>query len=160
MSQPNQISLTIPEQDLNEIKACIEKLNAKLLPLLKTLSPADRHELPKMGDKTIAFVQKALLHCQQNPDMVPQFMDVNEFAIDVKAIEILRAIYQPLLQLVDSISDTMILSGSEAYSASLMFYSSTKAAMKLRVQKAETIYSDLSARFPGKPRQVESDPAV
>lgn len=42
----------------------------------------------------------------------------------------------------------MTLSGSEAYSAGLMFYNSTKNASKSKIQKAETIYDDLAARFP------------
>jgi hypothetical protein len=47
----------------------------------------------------------------------------------------------------------MTLSGSEAYSGGLMFYNSTKNAMKSKIPKAETIYNDLSARFPGKARK-------
>jgi hypothetical protein len=47
----------------------------------------------------------------------------------------------------------MIVSGSGAYSASLKFYHSVKHATKSKVQKAETIYSDLAARFPGRPRK-------
>jgi hypothetical protein len=36
-----------------------------------------------MGDKTASFVQKALEHCRQNPDLVPQFLNVDELAVDV-----------------------------------------------------------------------------
>jgi hypothetical protein len=52
------------------------------------------------------------------------------------------------LQITEFLSDTMAFSGSEAYSAALMFYNSTKNAMKSKIPKAETIYNDLSARFP------------
>jgi hypothetical protein len=52
----------------------------------------------------------------------------------------------------------MILSGSEAYSAGLMFYNSTKNAAKSKIQKAESIYNDLSARFPwGKKANGETE---
>jgi hypothetical protein len=56
--------------------------------------------------------------------------------------------YQPLLQITDSLWNSMLLSGSETYSASLMFYNSIKNATKSKVQKAETIYNDLSAHLP------------
>ncbi len=49
-----------PESDLHEIRASIATLRGKLLPHLRTLSAQERVELPKMGDKTVAFVQKAL----------------------------------------------------------------------------------------------------
>ena len=159
MAQPNLISFNIPEADLTEIRASINVLTTKLLPLLKTLSPEERQELPKMGLKTIGFVQKTLEHCLQNPDLVPPFLNVEELTNDVKAVETIRSLYQPLLQITEALSDTMTLSGSEAFGGSLMFYNSAKSAKKSKVQKAETIYNDLQARFPGRPRKAEEETA-
>jgi hypothetical protein len=113
-----------------------------------------------MDDKSVGFVQKTLEYCRQNPDLVPQFLNVDEMTVDVRAVEALRGLYQPLQQITDGLSDTLLLSGSEAYSASLMFYSSTKTAMKSKIQKAETIYNDLSARFPGRSKKAEGDAEV
>ncbi len=157
MSQSNLVSFNIPEADLAEIKAAINVLTTKLMPHLKTLSPDERHDLPKMGDKTVSFVQKAMEYCQQNPDLVPPFLNVPELSKDVETVVLLRSIFQPLSQIYDGLSDTMILSGSEAYSGSLMFYNSAKSAMKSKVQKAETIYNDLQARFPGRPKKEEPE---
>ncbi|MGE5582977.1 MAG: hypothetical protein ACM3X9_10645 [Bacillota bacterium] len=55
-----------------------------------------------------------------------------------------------MLQITEALSDTMMPAGSEAYSGSLIFYSPAREAMRSKVQKAETIYKDLPARFPGK----------
>lgn len=153
MSQKNLVSFKIPEADLAEIQACIATLQTKLLPRLTTLSPEERQEMLKMGDKTVSFVQKTVEYCKNNPDLVPPFLDIDELAVDLAAVETIRSIYQPLLQITDSLSDTMSLSGSESFSASLMFYSAVKNAMRSNIQKAETIYSDLSARFPGRSRR-------
>jgi hypothetical protein len=158
MSQKNQISFSIPEADLAEIKSAIATLQEKLLPHLVKLSPEERQELLKMGDKTIAFVQKSLEHCKSNPDLVPPFVNVNELAVDLAAVETIRNIYQPMLQITNALSDTMAFSGSEALSASLIFYSSVKNATRSRNQKAETIYNDLATRFPGRGRSKK--PAV
>ncbi len=149
MAQPNLVSLNITEADLTEIKAAINVLTTKLLPHLKTLSPEDRMELPKMGNKTISFVQKTIEHCEENPELVPNFMDVAELTTDFQSVEALRVMYQPLLRVTEGLSDTIILAGSEAFSGALMFYNSIKNAMKSKIQKAEGIYKDLSARFPG-----------
>jgi len=149
MGQPNLVSLNITETDLTEIKGAIDVLTTKLLPHLKTLSPEDRMELPKMGNKTISFVQKTVEHCEGNPELVPNFMDVAELTTDLRSVEALRVLYQPLLRITEGLSDTIILAGSEAFSGALMFYNSIKNAMKAKIQKAEGIYRDLSARFPG-----------
>ncbi len=159
MSQTNLVSFNIPEADLTEIRAAIEVLMTKLLPLLKTLSPEERMEMPKMGDKTVSFVQKTLEYCRQNPDLAPPFLNLDELAKDVAAVVLLRSLFQPLSQINDGLSDTMMLSGSEAYSGSLMFYNSSRNAMKSKIQKAETIYNDLQARFPGRPRRAGAESA-
>jgi hypothetical protein len=156
MSQLNQIALDIPKADLAEIKADIQKLSAKLMPYLKTLAAAERMELPKMGDKTVGFVQKTLEYCRETPELVPSFLNVADFEADLRAFETLRSLYQPVLQINDALADTFVLAGSEAYTAALIFYNATKNAVKSKVPKAETIYSDLSARFAkGKRETVE-----
>jgi hypothetical protein len=155
MSQTNQIALQIAEKDLTEIKECIQKLQTVLMPYLKTLSPDDRAELPKMGNKTFSFVQKSLEYCRQNPDLVPQFLNVADFEVDLGGFETVRSLYQPLLQITDALADTMTLSGSEAYTAALIFYSAAKNAAKSKVPKAETICDDLSAHFPRNKKKTE-----
>ena len=159
MSSVNQTSIQITAADLADISTSIQTLQTKLLPYLVSLSPDDRRELPKMGDKTISFVQKTQEYCAQNPDLVPPFLDVKEFKVDITAYEQIRSMYQPLLQITDTMRDTMLLTGSEAFSASLMFYNSIRHAAKSKVQKAGTIYNDLSGRFPGRGKK-EPTPSV
>jgi hypothetical protein len=149
MSQKNLISFNLSAGDLTDVKNAISVLRTKLMPNLITLSSDDKKELPKMGDKTVAFVAKALEYCKNNSDLVPPFLDVNEFEIDVNAVESLRQMLQPVEQIFDSLNDTIILSGSEAYQAALIFYKSVKAAAASNIQNAGTIYNDLSSRFPG-----------
>jgi hypothetical protein len=157
MSQTNQTAVDISKADLAEIKEYIQKLNAKLMPYLKTLSADERMELPKMGDKTVSFVRKALEYCRENPELVPSFLNVADFDADLRGFETLQSLYQPTLQITDALSDAMLLSGSEAYTAALTFYNATKNAVKSKVPKAETIYDDLSARFAkGKREKAEA----
>jgi hypothetical protein len=152
MSQQNMISFSIPDNDLADVKAAIAVLKSKLVPHLKTLSPAERMEIPKMGDKTVAFVQKACEHCEQNPDLRPPFLDFQEFKNDVTAIAAIRSIYSPLSEIIDSLDDTLMLAGSDAYAASLIFYQTAKNAQKSDIHAAKTVYNDLSGRFPGRPK--------
>ena len=160
MAQQNLVSFQIADKDLGDIKAAIDTLKSKLLPSLKALTPTEKKELPKMGDKTTAFVQKTLEYCKANPDLCPPFLDVGAFEVDVKAVESIRNIYAPLLQIVEALDDTMTLSGSEAYTGSLMFYNSVKFGAKSNISGAKTIYEELSSRFPGKPKGTNAATAA
>jgi hypothetical protein len=148
--QHNLVSFSIPDKDLEEITSAIATLKSKLSPHLKSLSPDDRLQVPKMGDKSIAFVQKACEHCEANLDLAPSFLDLDEMKNDVAAYEQIRTLYAPISQLADSLGDTMLLSGSDAYAGALVFYQAVKNAAKSNVQPAHSIYDDLSHRFPGK----------
>lgn len=151
MITSNLVSLNIPDADVVAIKDAIQILNEKLLPHLKNLSADDRREIPKMGDKTFAFVSKALAHMQTNPTLVPPYVAVDELKVDLEAVETLRQLYTPLRQLADLVDDTMLLSGSEAYIAALAFYNYVKGAGKAGVPGTDLIYADLKKRFPGNP---------
>ena len=157
MTQQNLVSFVIPQADLAEIISAISVLKTKLLPALKVLKPEEKGELAKMGDKTMAFVQKSLEHCTANPELTPPFVDVGEFTTDVRAVETLRTIHAPMAQITEALNDTMTLAGSDAYSAALMFYNSVQLARKSNIAKAGTIFDDLSARFPGRQKARQGE---
>ena len=146
----NRISLTLPDADGTELQAALKMLQDKLMPLLVDLSPQDRRELPKMGDKTLAFVGKALDYAQANPQLCPPYLDVPEFQKDMASVQMLQSLLRPLAQAADIVDDSLMLAGSEAYAAALVFYQSGKSAARSKVLGAATIADDLGARFPGR----------
>lgn len=149
MSQTNSIAVSIPAADLAEIRGAIGVLRAKLAPHLMSLTPQDRQELPKMGDRTIGFVQKAYEYGTRHSELAPGFLDFQALETDVKAVELLRELSMSLDPLNEALSDSLTLSGSEAYQGALLFYGNVKAAAKAKAPGAAAIYDDLSSRFPG-----------
>ncbi|PKQ63155.1 hypothetical protein BZG02_10360 [Labilibaculum filiforme] len=149
MITKNQVSVEIPEADLVAVMDAIQILDDKLLPHLKNLSADDRRVIPKMGDKTFAFVSKAYAHMQANPNLVPPYVAVDELQVDLEAVQSLKQVYGPIQQLANLLDDTMLLSGSEAYIGALAFYNYVKGAGKAGVPGTDMIYEDLSKRFPG-----------
>jgi hypothetical protein len=160
MAQENLVSFQIPDADMAQVRTAITTLKVKLLPYLKTLSAAERHELPKMGDKTVSFVKKALDYCVSNPDIVPPFLDISALKVDANAVDSIRSLYQPLLQIVEALDDTMMLSGSEAYAGALTYYNAAKSAAKSNIAGAKNICEDLSNRFPGRSAKVADNAAA
>jgi hypothetical protein len=64
---------TIPTDVLTRTQAKIGEVAALLAPYVVALTSQERHELPKMGEKTIAFVEKATDFAYQNPNLMPPY---------------------------------------------------------------------------------------
>jgi hypothetical protein len=149
MAKPNLLSLNIPDQDLNEIEGAVETLENKLMPHLKNLSPEERRNILKLGDKAVPFVEKARDWVKENPQLMPPYGDVEELEKDLKAMKLLDRLLRSIRPIFNGIEDTLLLAGSEAYAEALAYYSYFKAAAKAKVDNAEEAYYDLRAWFPG-----------
>ena len=145
----NKHAQEIPVDVLAEAKTKISEVIAALSPYTVTLTPAERHELPKMGEKTYSFVSKAHELALQNPQFCPQFLDMDAFAIDFNDAERLRSLLNLAQQLESAIDDTQMASGSEAYQAALIFYNAVKQASSQSVLGAKEVYDELRKRYPG-----------
>jgi hypothetical protein len=154
MAQENKVSITLKPEDLKKVLDALTIVSGTLKPYLIALTPADRKELPKMSDGTVPFVQKTLEYAQTNAAFVPSYIDIKELKTDFDAVEALAQIFRPIEQLYFNLNDTMTLSGSEAYVASLAFYNSVKQAAKINVPGAKAIAEDLKMRFAGQGKKT------
>lgn len=148
----NRISLHLPPADLQAIRDAVQVLQDKLLPHLVTLGPGVRRELPKMGDKTVAFVQKAAEYARADATSRPTYLDLDEMDRDLGAVEQLQNLQRPLAQISAGLEDAILAAGSEAYSAALAYYQAVKGAARGGVPGVEAIVDDLARRFPGRAR--------
>ncbi len=149
MAQDNQISATLQQQEVDNLRNQVQSIRA-MLPFLVNLTAEERRTYPKMGDKTLAFVTKALEYARDNYHLVPPYLNVSEFEKDMTLVQQLHSILRPLRSLLESLDDTAMLAGSESYSAALTFYQSVKLAKSMNVPGIDSIYEDLQARFPGR----------
>ena len=122
----NFISSTISQDQINEIIAAIDRINAKL-PTLVSLSNEELSSLPKVSMKNIDFIHEVLDFADTYPDLVPSHIDVQEIRKDLRLIESISMILKPMKQLVKKLEDSALLAGSEAYIPSLAIYNSVKA---------------------------------
>jgi len=154
MSNANRVSADIPAAVITEVTTKLNEVRALLVPYLEALTPEERRTLPKMSDKTIAFVNKTETYTISNPEFAPGFMEVAEFAKDMQVVVELKPILDICEQLVSNLDDTSMLAGSEAYVQALMYYNGVKLAAKTGQASARPIYDDLSVRFPGATRKT------
>ena len=147
MANENKISIEIPDA---EVKLINEHLKAVTLILKKytiALSPEERRKKAKMGDKTIGFVEKVMEYAVSNPEFIPSYMKIEDLSIDFKAADVMTGMFRVTSQLSNELNDTILLCGSEAYTATLMYYSAIRQASKDNVTGAKTIHEDLKKRF-------------
>jgi len=155
MSQENLISLTIPAETMATINTSLTALNAALANvLLFNLTADERKAMRVMGDKSIAFVQKALEYAENNPALLPPYLDLPEAKKDFALAHDLYGILQQINTLQRAVEDTMMVAGSEAYDAALIFYNSVKGASRVNVPGSEAVYNDLQQRFAVKPQKT------
>lgn len=121
----NRIDAELSVANRDRIIDSIAQIRA-LLPFLIDLTPEDRQALPKMGDKSRAFVSGSLQLAQHDDQFLPRSFDVEEMRKDVTLAESLYPITVALKQLSEFVDDTYIQVGSEAYTAALVVYQSAK----------------------------------
>jgi hypothetical protein len=150
----NRIDTTLSQADQQAVLDAINTIRTKL-PFLIGLTPDERRDLPKMGDKSRAFVQQALTLAQQNTDILPRSFDVEEMRRDVELIESLQPIRQALAQLQELVEDTYLEIGSEAYTAALMVYNYAQTSGKSGM--LDQMVDQMGQRFARKARKSATE---
>ncbi|RUR84180.1 hypothetical protein ACF3DV_30235 [Chlorogloeopsis fritschii PCC 9212] len=151
------VSATLATKDRDAVLQAIATIKEKL-PFLIDLSAEERKALPKMGDKSRAFVSKALEAATQNPDFLPRSFDLEEMRKDVQLFEALYPLLLSLTQLQELVDDTFLAVGSEAYAAALQVYNYAKASGQ--GSGLDTVVEEMGQRFARKSRKGKSQEPV
>jgi hypothetical protein len=130
-------------------KQVIQKLKEveSLLPFIVDLSPDEIRSLPKLGRKSLKFVESALNYARQHPNFIPPYLDMNEQERDLQLTRQLVEILEVLNPLSEKVNDTCYAVGAEAYAAARVFYTSIKGAVKTGVPGVDVIARDLGRNF-------------
>jgi hypothetical protein len=157
----NRISANLSTTDQTAVMDAINTIRQKLNFLID-LTPEDRRTLPRMGDKSRAFVSQALTIAQQNTDILPGSFDLQEMQKDVALTTALEPIRAALTQLQELVDDTYVAAGSEAYTAALLVYQYARAGSKGAA--LDNLLDGLGQRFArksgGKTKPPTGDPST
>jgi hypothetical protein len=118
----------LPEQE-QQILQSMADIEAKL-PFLLDLSVSDRRGLPKMGDKSRAFVDHGLVLALQNGNILPRNFNIEEYQHDVQLVRQLESLVLAMRRLMKRLEDTYLAAGSDAYGQTLLVYQAAKLAGK------------------------------
>ena len=143
----NKINFSIPDEVIADVTSKLNDIINQLKPFLIALTPTERHDLPKMSDGTLPFVQKCLDYCQSHPEFAPTYVNFESLIEDMRVYQQLIPIYRLILPLENKLNDTTMEAGAESYITSLSYYNSVKLAAKADAPGAKAIYEDLKKRF-------------
>jgi hypothetical protein len=157
MAIPNRVSATLSQEDQDALLNAVATIRQKL-PFLLGLSPDERRALPRLGDKSRAFVTKALEVANQNPDFLPRSFDIDEMKQDVRLFDAMYPVLLSLTQLQELLDDTTAVVGSEAYAAALLVYGYAKTSG--RNTGLDGAVDDMSQRFARKAARTATAPST
>jgi hypothetical protein len=150
----NKHSQAIPAEVLAEAQQKISEVLAAMAPYIINLSALERQNHLKLGDKTLAFAEKAFEYAQANPAFAPSYLNMEMYTADMQDTTGLRVLLATLEQLVHGVDDTVMVAGGKAYNQSLIYYNALKQAAAQDIPGAKTLYNNLRERFPGgRPRK-------
>ncbi|SMD43048.1 hypothetical protein SAMN00777080_1624 [Aquiflexum balticum DSM 16537] len=149
----NRISIEIPQADLAAAKAALQQVQGILAPYVIALTPEQRKTIPKMSDGTEPFVEKVMDYAVNNVEFLPPFVSQEEMQKDWSAVMGLMPLLRMVDQIKDTLSDTAMMAGSEAYLGALSYYNSVKQGAKVNAPDAKAIYEDLKKRFERRSRK-------
>lgn len=153
----NRISASLSAADKDAVMQAIATIREKL-PFLIDLTTEDRRTIVKMGDKSRAFVSKALEVATQNPNFLPRAFDIEEMRRDLALYEALYPVLLSLTQLQELVDDTCMASGSEAYAAALAVYNYAKASGD--VAGLDSVIDEMGRRFTRRSKKKKAEVVI
>ena len=148
MSRDNRLSAQLEAGAIETIQQALATIRSQL-PFLVSLTPQERKELPKLGEKTVGFDEKCVSYMHTNPEFLPGFIDTAEVDKDRQLRAQLLLFSADLQGLSQQVEDSLTVVGSEILMADLAYYQSAREAARRGRAGAEGVYGDLRRRFPG-----------
>lgn len=142
--------ITFSKDDQKEVMQAIATIQ-QTLSFLINLSQEERRSLPKLGDKTRIFIQKAMEVVNQNSEFMPRSFEVANMQREVDLYEGLYPILLAIAKLHELVDDTYVAAGNEAYTSARTVYSSAK--VNGRGMGVDAVVDELGQRFSRKSRK-------
>ncbi len=146
---PNQEIIQVSSADDATIKAAILLIETTLTPYLHALTDSQRKGGVKMGDRSIAFVDKGDTYGKQFAPEMPASIKVADLSIHVNVVNMLSGYAKPLATILRGTEDTMMIAGKVAMETSLNVYAAIKQAAHNGVPGTQAAFNDMKERFPG-----------
>ena len=145
MPQQNLVEGSLTDANKQAVMDALAAIRGKL-PFLVSLSDEERRSLPKMGDKSTAFVQKAYDFAQQNEERLGPDFGLEDYTRDFELEAQLREVDTALELLSREVSDTLVALRSDLMVRSSFAYAMMKVLGKI-TGGFDDMRKDMGQRF-------------
>lgn len=157
MPATNYVHGVLTPEKLRELFTALRTIR-ETLSFAVNLTPEERGSLPKMGDKSIAFVQKAGAAAENNPRAIPASIDIPGFAGDKVLFDTLYPFVSEYRQVGELLNDTMLALGADLYTQALTIYGVLKVAGQ--AEGLDELRESMAQRFQKRPKADATLPAA
>jgi len=154
MATTNYISAELTAAQESAVMDGIKAVETQL-GMLVDLDPAVVRRLARAGDRSAAFVDKALNLATESPDILPGDFDLAEFRRDVELAAALTRVNATLTRLQERVRTTVMAAQADAFAQALEVYHRSK-----RTKRAgfDELTRQLAERFNRRPSKPASGP--
>jgi hypothetical protein len=148
MINDDLIQVTFAPEEKGTAKQALRTLLDIVSPKAPALSNDDRRTYGSVAELNKLKINKARTYMNQFPELVPSFIDRDEFERDFQA----RIDSEELIMLIEEalrkLTDMKIMLDYDNYQDVLAFYRSVRYSASEKVGNAVTVYNDLKQFFP------------
>ncbi len=148
MPLDNLISISFTAAEVTTLETSLAAIEAIINPKVVNLTPKERQRYGKMGDETENFAVKTVTYTEQNPQIVPFFLDAAELKIDIEARKVIDPILKRISIIFEKLDDTHKVIGFDLFNQVISIYRNVKMLSKQNVPGITVIYEDLKKQFP------------
>lgn len=143
MATSNYISAEFTAEQEAAAMTKLNELEAQLA-FLVDLNPATLRRIARAGDRSQAFVQRALNLAAESPEILPGEFDLAEFRRDVALAEALTRLQASITRLQERVRTSIVAAKADAFAQALEVYNRSK---RTRRAGFEELTRELGRRF-------------
>lgn len=140
-SQVNRISATVDETTLQDILKSLENIRQKL-PFLIQFKEENRPYMLEIDEQQLPFLDKTTQDARKHTELVPPFLDIDEFERDLSLFRQMLKILKPAENLTAMLRDTAMAAGCDAFESALVFYKRVRMGAQLNDPEAIEVMSN------------------
>ena len=154
MAIDNLITVSFNADEVSKINEALNTIETVIKGKVVNLTPEEKQLYGKLGDNTENWVAKVSSYMDQKPELIPFFLNKDEFTRDQKSRKAILPILNRISSIQESLDDTAKLISTDVYNSALAYYRNIKLVSQQNVPGTTTIYQDLANQFPGRPSAV------
>lgn len=148
VNKNNLISIEFTLAEVQQLKAAMDTIDGILNGKVLNLTPEERQQYGSVNETNKLFVNKVRDFMEQNPQHVPQFVDMAEFEKDYQAREVCEKNSIRLSSITEKLRDTKVALDFDNYHACLVVYKYLQFLASQNVPGMTTWEEELKQFFP------------